>query len=199
MYVLLLSVTTAFAAAPSKTILVYGDSLSAGFGIAREQSWPALLATKLAASNSAYKVVNASISGETTAGGLSRLEQAMQEQRPSVIVIALGANDGLRGLPVTNMRDNLSSMIRIAKRNKAKILLVGMKLPPNYGIDYTAQFAKSFAEIAAREKVACVPFLLEPIAGQREAFQNDDLHPVASAQPRLLAHVWPILLPLLRP
>lgn len=185
-------------AAPTKNILIFGDSLSAGYGIAREQSWPALLTQKLATNGSAYNVVNASISGETTAGGLSRLPQSLREHRPTVVVIELGANDGLRGLPVSAMRNNLNVMIRTAKLNKTKVLLIGMKLPPNYGLDYTAQFAQSFGDIAKREKVALLPFLLEPLDDQRDVFQADGLHPVAAAQPKLLEHVWTALHPLLK-
>ena len=185
-------------AAPTKNILVYGDSLSAGFGIAREQSWPSLLGQKLAASRSRYTVVNASISGETTSGGLVRFARTIQDHRPAIVIIELGANDGLRGLPLTAMRANLLAMIRAAKQSRASVLLIGMKIPPNYGIDYTAQFAQSFIAIAAHEKIACLHFLLEPIANQREAFQADGMHPVAAAQPKLLAHMWSALQPLLK-
>jgi acyl-CoA thioesterase-1 len=196
-FTLLFAAVTA-TAAPTKNILIFGDSLSAGYGIAREQSWPALLTQKLATNGSAYNVVNASISGETTAGGLSRLPQSLREHRPTVVVIELGANDGLRGLPVSAMRNNLNAMIRTAKQNKTKVLLIGMKLPPNYGLDYTAQFAQSFGDIAKREKVALLPFLLEPLDDQRDVFQADGLHPVAAAQPKLLEHVWTALHPLLK-
>jgi acyl-CoA thioesterase-1 len=185
-------------AAPAKSILVFGDSLSAGYGIAREQSWPSLLAQRLAAEESPYAVINASISGETTAGGRTRLPQALRDHHPAVVVIALGANDGLRGLPLDAMRANLAAMVRAAQKTGSRILLIGMKLPPNYGTDYTATFTQTFADVARQEKVALVPFLLEPIAGQRDAFQADDLHPIAGAQPALLNHVWPALLPLLK-
>lgn len=184
-------------AAPAKNILVFGDSLSAAYGIAREQGWPTLLEQKLSAERSAFTVINASISGETTAGGRTRLPAALRQHHPQVVVIALGANDGLRGLPLAAMRDNLSAMIHAAKQNKAKVLLIGMKLPPNYGLDYTAQFAQSFTDVARREKVALLPFLLEPIARQQDAFQADGLHPIAGAEPKLLAHIWPTLSPLL--
>ena len=196
-FTLLLAAGNAFAL-PTKIILVYGDSLSAGYGIAREQSWPSLLAKKVVAEKLNYAVINASIGGETTAGGLARLPQALREHQPTTVVLALGANDGLRGLPLSAMRNNLSAMIRAAKQTKAKVLLVGMKLPPNYGLDYTAQFAKSFADVAKREKVDLLPFLLEPIASERDAFQSDGLHPIAAAQPELLTHVWAALEPVLR-
>lgn len=185
-------------AAPAQKILVFGDSLSAGYGLAVEQSWPSLLARKLAASGAPYTVVNASISGETTSGGVSRLPQALREHRPAVVIIELGANDGLRGLPIDAMRNNLVAMIRTAKQQKVRILLAGMRLPPNYGPDYTARFAGSFADIAKREKVQLLPFLLEPIASDRNAFQADGLHPVAEMQPRILEHVWAALTPLLK-
>ena len=184
--------------ASTKNILIFGDSLSAGYGIAREQSWPALLQKKITSAGLNYTVVNASISGETTAGGLSRLPQALSEHRPAIIIIALGANDGLRGLPLDTMRNNLRTMIHAAKNAKARILLIGMKLPPNYGLDYTAQFARSFTDIAGPEKIAVLPFLLAPIADQSQAFQSDGLHPIAEVQPKLLEHVWSALSPLLK-
>jgi acyl-CoA thioesterase I len=194
---LLFSAFTAMAA-PAKNILIFGDSLAAGYDIDREQSWPSLLVAKLANSNSSYSAINASISGETSAGGLARLPQALREHQPAVVVIELGANDGLRGLPLTAMRKNLVAMIRAAKKSNAKVLLIGMKLPPNYGLDYTAQFAQSFTDIAKQEKIPLLPFLLQPIANQRDAFQADGLHPVATVQPVLLDHVWSALHPLLK-
>ncbi|MCX8018110.1 MAG: arylesterase, partial [Rhodocyclaceae bacterium] len=145
-----------------------------------------------------YRVVNLSISGETTAGGRSRLPAALREQRPAILILALGANDGLRGLPIPQMRDNLTAMVRQAKAAGARVLLIGMKLPPNYGPEYTRDFNALFAAVAQQEKLAFLPFLLEPIAQDETAFQPDRLHPTAAAQPRLLAHVWPALLPLLK-
>lgn len=198
---LLFSSTTLFAGA--RTILVYGDSLSAGFGIAVDQSWPALLGQRLKqngsnGSNSAqWTVVNASISGETTAGGRSRLDAALKQFQPQIVILALGANDGLRGLPVKTMSDNLAAMVVAAKKQKARVLLVGMRLPPNYGPDYTRDFETAFSRLAKREKLPLLPFLLEPIAGDRSAFQNDNLHPLAAAQPKLLEHVWAPLKPML--
>lgn len=189
---------TAFAA-PARTILVFGDSLSAGYGLAADQSWPSLLAKKLQADRLPYRVVNASISGETTAGGAARLPAALRQDRPDIVIIALGANDGLRGLPVDAMRDNLLDMVRAAKQQNARVLLVGMRLPPNYGPDYTARFTRSFSDIAQQQKIPLLPFLLEPIAGNRNNFQDDNLHPVAAAQPALLDHVWKALAPLLKP
>jgi acyl-CoA thioesterase-1 len=185
------------AAEGKRTLLVFGDSLSAGFGIAVNQSWPALLQRKLDVEKRSYAVANASISGETTAGGRSRFDAAMKEFKPTVVIIELGANDGLRGLPVTAMEDNLNAMIRSAQTAHAKVLLVGMRLPPNYGPDYTAAFEGAFARIARQRRAALLPFLLAPVAGDPANFQNDGLHPLASAQPRLLEHVWQALAPLL--
>jgi len=183
-------------AAPS--ILIFGDSLSAGHGIALAQSWPSLLVRRLDDNHLAYSVANASISGETTAGGRSRLTEALDRLQPSVVVIALGANDGLRGLPVPQMRENLVAMVRATKAKKARVLLIGMKLPPNYGPDYARQFEQAFVQVAKDERVPLLPFLLEPLGATTDAFQPDGLHPTASAQPKILDHVWPALQTLLR-
>ncbi len=197
MLAILLALPAKVAMAAEKRILVYGDSLSAGFGIAVKDSWPALLGQRLAQQGSAYVVSNASISGETTAGGRARLDLALKQFKPSVVILALGANDGLRGLPVAAMKDNLLAMTRLAQKSGARVLLVGMRLPPNYGPLYTRDFDAAFRDVARAEKAALLPFLLEPIALERDAFQPDGLHPVASAQPKLLDHVWPALKPLL--
>ena len=186
------------AASAAPTVLIFGDSLSAGFGIAADQSWPALLAKQLAARHPAYGVANASISGETSAGGASRLPAALERFRPTVVVIALGANDGLRGLPLPQLRANLAAMVRAARGHQARVLLVGMKLPPNYGADYSTGFEQTFVSVAQQEKAALLPFLLEPIALDTAAYQPDGLHPVAAAQPKILAHVWTALKPLLK-
>jgi len=188
---------TATARAES-SILVFGDSLSAGYGLAVDQSWPSLLSRRLAAAHVDYTVANASISGETTAGGRARLPAALRQFKPGVVILALGANDGLRGLPLAPMRDNLIAMIAAAKAQRARVLLVGMKLPPNYGPDYGRQFEQSFRVVATAQKVALLPFLLAPIASDPAAFQADGLHPTAAAQARILDHVWPALKPLLR-
>ena len=182
----------------AQTVLVFGDSLSAGFGIRLEDSWPALLGKRLEAEKLPYAVANASISGETTAGGRSRLPAALERFKPAVVVIALGANDGLRGLPLDQMRNNLAAMIRSAQTAKARVLLVGIRLPPNYGPDYTARFEGTFRSLAHQEKTALLPFLLEPIALDGAAYQADGLHPVAAVQPKILDHVWKGLRPLLR-
>jgi acyl-CoA thioesterase-1 len=189
--------TSAWATAP-RTVLVFGDSLSAGYGIALADSWPSLLGKRLDQSGSPYQVVNASISGETSAGGRARLQAALADFRPKVLVLALGANDGLRGLPPQQLRDNLRSMVKLARQQGVRTLLVGMKLPPNYGPAYNEAFNAAFVTVAKEEKVPLLPFLLEPIATDASAFQSDRLHPVAAAQPKLLDHVWSALKPLLK-
>ena len=193
---ILLSCSLPVAAAEPR-ILVYGDSLSAGFGIAVSMSWPTLLGQRLKTSGSSLTVTNASISGETTAGGRARFSAALAQFKPSIVILALGANDGLRGLPVTVMKDNLGNMVKLAKRSGAGVLLVGMHLPPNYGPKYTQEFDAAFRDLARREKVALLPFLLEPIAFDQDAYQADGLHPTAAAQPKILDHVWRALKPLL--
>ena len=192
----LLAAAPAAAMAP-RTVLVMGDSLSAAYNLAPEQGWVALLGRKLADERPGWKVVNASISGETTAGGASRIAAELGRHEPAVVVIELGANDGLRGLPLEQTRDNLERMLTAARQAGARVLLIGMRLPPNYGPQYTEGFERNYVELAQAHGAALLPFLLEPIAMDREAFQADNLHPVAEAQPKLLAHVWPALLPLL--
>lgn len=192
---LLILLSAASSQAANRTILVYGDSLSAGFGIPLAQSWPALLDQRVRSSG--WSVANASISGETTAGGRSRFAAALQQFKPDIVILALGANDGLRGLPVSNMQSNLQSMITAAKTQNARVMIVGIRLPPNYGPDYTREFESSYSSLAKREKLPYLPFLLEPIAEDRAAFQADNLHPVASAQPKILDHVWGTLKPML--
>ena len=189
--------STILPAHAAKTVLVMGDSLSAGYGIRPEQAWPALLGARVAEKRLDYSVANLSISGETTAGGRSRLDAALKAQRPAVVVIALGANDGLRGLPLGQMRDNLAAMIDAARASGARVALAGMRLPPNYG-PYAEDFRRSFVDIAQAKKVPLVEFLLEPVAAQQRYFQADNLHPVADAQPLILDHVWPTLAPLLK-
>ena len=187
-------------AAPAKgvrTILVMGDSLSAGYGIRPEQSWPTLLGQRLSDKRLDYSVANLSISGETTAGGRSRLDAALKNHKPAIVVIALGANDGLRGLALAQMRDNLNAMIDMARSSGARVALAGMRLPPNYG-PYASDFQRSFVDIAKAKKTPLVEFLLEPVAAQQRYFQADNLHPVAEAQPMILDHVWPTIAPLLK-
>jgi len=179
-------------------VLVFGDSLSAAYGLSNTtQGWPALLGKRIEQRALPWKVVNASVSGETTAGGLRRLPEDLKRHQPRVVVIALGANDGLRGQPIAAARANLEQMVRLARSAKADPVLVGLMLPPNYGIDYTDQFRAMYADIAKRMKVPLVPFLLEGIAENRDLFQADQLHPTAEAQPRILDNVWTVLGPML--
>ena len=194
---LLLAVLIAPAFGAAKTILVFGDSLSAGYGIRQEASWPALLNQRLQELKLDYSVLNASISGETTSGGRSRLEAVLDRHTPAIVIIALGANDGLRGLPLATMRDNLLFMISAVQKKNARVLIVGQRLPPNYG-RYAEQFHQTFAEITRNRKTAYVDFLLEGIATRRELFLPDQLHPTAEAQPLLLDNVWRGLAPLLK-
>ncbi|MDO8788090.1 MAG: arylesterase [Sulfuritalea sp.] len=195
---LILFCCSSFATAAEQRILVYGDSLSAAFGIAVSQSWPALLGQRLRTTGSSFTVANASISGETTAGGRARFAAALAHFRPTVVILALGANDGLRGLPVAEMQSNLAFMVMQAKKHGVRVLLVGIHLPPNYGPKYTQEFDAAFRDLAKREKVALLPFLLEPIALDQNAYQADGLHPTAAAQPKILDHVWNALKPLLK-
>lgn len=180
------------------TVLVWGDSLSAGYGLRPQQSWPSLLGERISAARLPHKVVNASISGETTAGGLARLPAALEVHKPSVIVIELGANDGLRGLPVKAMAANLQAMVDASRKAGAQVLLVGMRMPPNYGPDYTASFEATFRDLAKTKRVRLVPFMMEGFADQRHYFQADGIHPVAEAQPLILDTIWRELKPLLR-
>jgi acyl-CoA thioesterase-1 len=193
-----LILTLAGAAQAAPTILVFGDSLSAAFGIPRESGWVNLLARRLEARKPPFRVVNASVSGETSAGGLTRLPKALATHRPAIVILALGANDGLRGLPTRETARNLEAMIRLAKKQGGTVLLVGMRLPPNYGGAYTRKFQALFGEVAKTGKVRLVPFLLEDMAGQRERFQADGLHPDAQAQPVLLENIWRELGPMLK-
>ena len=181
----------------SQTLLVFGDSLSAAYGIQREASWVSLLEKKLAQEKPGYRVVNASVSGETTSGGLRRIGPALAEHNPSLVIIELGANDGLRGLPTGEMQQNLAEIIRQCRNAKARVLLVGMKIPSNYGIGYTRSFSDAYPLLAKKLKVPLVPFLLADVAGNPALTQPDGLHPVAAAQQRILDNVWPTLKPLL--
>ena len=191
---LALASTTAAAA----TILVYGDSLSAGYGLPQEQGWVTLLAQRLQAQKFNYRVANASISGETTIGGANRIEAALKTHRPSIVILQLGANDGLRGGNLDAMRTNLEKMADASRRAGARVLLVGMRIPPNYGTPYAEKFHQVFGETAKRRKLALVPFLFEGFGEKREYFQPDGIHPTAEAQPLMLDTVWKGLRPLLR-
>jgi acyl-CoA thioesterase-1 len=179
--------TPAFA----RTLMVFGDSLSAAYNLSPEQGWVSLLAKRVARLDPSWHVVNASISGETTAGGLRRLSEDLKRHKPAIVVIELGANDALRGQPVAGIRSNLEQMIRLARQARAEPVLVGIMIPPNYGIDYAAEFRALYGDLAARLGVALVPFLLEGIADDPALFQADQLHPTARAQPRIVDNVWP--------
>ncbi|MBQ0960782.1 arylesterase [Ideonella sp. 4Y11] len=190
--------TAAPTAAP--VLLVVGDSLSAEYGLARGSGWVALLAERLKAQKSPLQVVNASISGDTTAGGRSRLPALLTQHKPALVVIELGGNDALRGLPVTSTRDNLMAMTSAAQQAGAKVLLVGMQVPPNYGRAYTEDFARSFQQVARERRAGLVPFLLAGVADRPDAeawFQSDRIHPLAKAHPLMLDNVWPVLKTLL--
>lgn len=179
------------------TVLVFGDSLSAGYGMAASQGWVALLEKRLHARQPRWDLVNASISGETTAGGVARIDAALARVKPQIVVIELGANDGLRGLPLAQTRNNLATMVTASRKSGAKVLLVGMRMPPNLGRTYTDGFEANYREVAKADGVTLLPFLLEPVARERVNFQDDNLHPTAAAQPQLLEHVWKALAPLL--
>ena len=180
------------------TILIYGDSLSAAYGLSQDAGWPALLQARLKREGMDYTVTNVSVSGETTSGGAARIAEALKTHRPSVIIVALGANDGLRGLPPQQMRANLTRIVSASQQAKARVLLVGVRMPPNYGETYTRQFADVYARLAREHKVALVPVLLQGMDQRRELFLPDNIHPTAAAQPILLRNVWKALLPLLQ-
>ena len=187
--------TTAAQARP--VVLVVGDSLSAAYGLAPGQGWVDLLAARLAAEGYRHQTVNASISGDTTAGGRARLPALLARHRPAIVVIELGGNDGLRGGSLGSTRENLDAMVVAAQKSGARVLVLGMRLPPNYGPAYTREFDAIFSGVAAARKAALVPFLLEGFGDDMTYFQPDRIHPTAAAQPRLLANVWPALVPLL--
>jgi acyl-CoA thioesterase I len=196
LFVLIVASASAHAEAP--VILVFGDSISAGYGLARvELGWVELLKTRLNAQGYGYQVVNASVSGETTAGGLARLPRALELHHPKIVILELGGNDGLRALPIPQMRDNLTQIIDLASAAGAKVLVLGMRMPPNYGQQYTDQFAMVFSDLARDKKIPLVPFLLTDIALSPTLLQGDDIHPNAAGQPVLLENVWPALKPLL--
>jgi acyl-CoA thioesterase-1 len=186
------------ASAAAGTILVYGDSLSSAYGISEKDGWVSLLGERLKQRKQDYIVVNASLSGETTSGGAARIGDALERFRPDVVVLALGGNDGLRGLALAEMKTNLTKIVRAAQARKARVLVVGMRIPPNYGREYTEEFFRAFAEVARREKAAHLPFLLDGIGEHRELFQPDQIHPTAAAQPLILETVWKGLEPLLK-
>lgn len=174
----------------SPVLMVFGDSLSAGYGLSKTDAWVTLLTQRLTAQGYAYKVVNESISGETTSGGLARLPQALQQYHPQLVILELGANDGLRALSLQEMRNNLTKLITLSQQAGAKVLLLGMRIPPNYGKPYTEEFHQSFHQLAAAHQLSFVPFLLEGVAGKPQLLQDDGLHPAAMAQGQLLDTVW---------
>jgi acyl-CoA thioesterase I len=186
------------AVASDRTILVFGDSLSAAYGIRPEQGWVALLTQRLRSQGYGYEIVNASMSGETTSGGLERLPRVLQLHQPALVILELGANDGLRGLPVNLTRENLAQMVRLAQAAGARVLLVGIRIPPNYGARYTEQFASMFPELASQYHLPLVPFLLEKVALDPARMQADGIHPNASGEPPVLDTLWPYLQPLLK-
>jgi acyl-CoA thioesterase-1 len=185
------------AVASDRTILVFGDSLSAALGIRPEQGWVALLARRIQSQGYGYEVVNASVSGETSSGGLQRLPRALELHRPGIVILELGANDGLRGLPVEEMRANLARMVHLSQAAGARVLLVGIRIPPNYGPRYSDQFAGSFPALAQQNHLPLVPFLLENVALNPALMQEDGMHPNAAGEPAVLENVWPHLKPLL--
>jgi acyl-CoA thioesterase-1 len=190
--------TAAGAQSAPRSIVVFGDSLSAAYGIAQARGWVALLAERLKRERPDYSVVNASISGETSAGGAARIGKTLEQHKPAIVILELGANDGMRGLPVAQMNQNLAAMIEQAQKARARVVLVGMKLPPNYGPEYTQAFESTYGELAKRYKTALVPFLLEDFAEKQELFQPDRIHPNEAAQPLMLERVWKALQPLLK-
>jgi len=180
------------------TLLVFGDSLSAAYGISRDAGWVTQLERRLKRERPGWQVVNASISGETSAGGAARLPAALAQYRPRVVILALGANDGLRGLPAADLRRNLALMVEAAQKHGARVLVAGMKVPPNYGPTYAREFEGAFTAVAQRYRTAFLPFLLDGVADNRDLFLDDQLHPTAAAQPIILGNVWPILAPLFK-
>ena len=185
------------AADGKRTVLVMGDSLSAGYGLRADQAWPALVDRRMARDYPGCHVANASISGETSAGGAARVGGEVLHHRPVVVVVALGANDALRGLPLTGLRRNLARMIGASRHVGAEVLLAGMRMPPNLGPEYTQGFERSYRDLAGFFDVTLLPFLLEPVAEDRANFMDDNLHPTAAAQPAIADHVWASLAPLL--
>ncbi|MEP7206784.1 MAG: arylesterase [Casimicrobiaceae bacterium] len=211
--VLLLAAAPAFAAtaaaavagpaagslARAPVLLIVGDSISAAYGLRVESGWARLLAQRLQADRYPYAVVNASISGDTTAGGRARFPELLRQHRPAIVMIELGGNDGLRGGDLGAMRANLDAMVAAAKKAGARVLLVGMRMPPNYGPAYTRAFDAVYTDVASKREVPLVPFFFEGFGETSEWFQPDRIHPTAAAQPRLLDNVWPTLKPLLEP
>ena len=194
-WIVLLGIAGAAHAAAPRTVLIVGDSLSAGYGIAAASAWPALLAARV--EGRGVRIVNASISGETTAGGLARLPKLLAEQHPAIVLVELGANDGLRGLPLAEIRSNLRALIESVRSAKALPVLLGIELPVNYGPQYRDGLRAIYRDLAGEFNVPLVPFLLEGVAQDEALLQGDGLHPTAEAQPKVLENVWRVLAPLL--
>ena len=182
---------------PQRTLLVFGDSLSAAYGIEEADGWVNLLAEKLTTENPDYTLANASVSGETSTGGLARLPAALEEFQPAIVILELGGNDGLRGLPLRMLKDNLTAMVEMCLEAEAEVLLAGIQIPPNYGPRYTEPFYALFGEIAEDKELAFVPFLIDGIPQQPDLMQEDGIHPKAEAQFMILDNVWPVLAPML--
>jgi len=198
LYCLALIAVTSLAAPPS-TILVLGDSLSSAYGISDEQGWGSLLEDRLAANDYPHEVVNASISGDTTRDALSRLDTTLARHRPSIVIVELGGNDGLRAFAIETIEDNLGFILERVREIDAKIVLAGMRMPPNYGPAYTGDFQAIYPRLADEFGATLVPFFMEGVASDPELMQDDGIHPNAAAQPRLLDNIWPVLEPLLDP
>ena len=193
-----LSVGAETVGAETPAILVFGDSISAGYGLAHvEQGWVGMLRTKLTDEGYGYQVVNASVSGETTAGGLARLPRALALHHPQIVIVELGGNDGLRALPLDQMRANLAKMVDLSVVSGARVVLLGIRIPPNYGPEFTEKFRSTFVDVAQDKKVPLVPFLLADIALSPDLMQADGVHPNELGQPKLLTNVWPALKPIL--
>jgi acyl-CoA thioesterase I len=186
------------AVASARTVLVFGDSLSAAYGIRPEEGWVALLGQRLQSQGYGDQIVNASVSGETSGGGLERLPRALQLHHPALVILELGANDALRGLPLARTQENLAAMVRLSQSAGASVLLIGLRIPPNYGPRYTEQFASMFPALAKQYHLPLVPFLLEKVALDPQRMQADGLHPNAQGQSPILDTVWPYLRPLLK-
>lgn len=177
----------------AQSMLIVGDSISAAFGLEIEQGWVSLLEQRLEAENHDVEVINASVSGDTTAGGLARLAPLLERHTPNLVIIELGGNDGLRGMPPGNMQQNLSSMVEQSQAAGADVLLFGMEIPPNYGVRYTDAFRQVFVDVSETHDIPLLPFLLEPFAEDAGLMQDDGIHPTAEAQPLILDHAWPLI------
>ena len=186
--------TPSAGSSPQPKILIFGDSLSAAYGIGEDEGWVTLLADRLAQENSELEVVNGSVSGETTTGGRARLPSLLQRYKPAIVLIELGGNDGLRGLPLSLMRENLTDMIQLSQKSGATVMIAGMQIPPNYGPRYTEPFFAQYAELAEEFDLYLIPFLIDGIPQQPELMQADGIHPKAEAQSMILDNFWPVLI-----